>query len=158
MKAVIWQLRMDRDWLNRQVKHIGRVECGTVIGGFQNIEPEQNDWHFVYSMLKCILLNEKFYILLQISLLFVCGVGIDNNSALVLVMLGAEQRKSMTRTNDCQVIWYIWAILSYIYKKHPIALQSGMYTNHWSNLHMGQVTKVWLSCYLVLQSFDVKTR
>ena len=27
-----------------------------------------------------------------------------------------------------------------------------------SVLHLGQVTKVWLSCYLVLLSFDNKTR
>ena len=48
--------------------------------------PIQNDLHFAYNIFKCIFMNEKFCILIQISLKFVLDVSIDNEPALVQVM------------------------------------------------------------------------
>ena len=52
--------------------------------------PGQNDRHFGDGVLKCICLNEKVYILIQISLKFNPKGPIDNDSALVKWWLGAE--------------------------------------------------------------------
>ena len=45
--------------------------------------PGQDGHHFADNILKCILVNEKFCILVKISLKFVPKVPIDNNPALV---------------------------------------------------------------------------
>ena len=45
--------------------------------------PEQNGHHFANNIFKSIFMNEKFCILIQISLKFVPKVAIDNNPALV---------------------------------------------------------------------------
>ena len=47
------------------------------------VSPGQNGRHFTDDVFKCIFLNEKFYILIQISLKFVTKYPIDNNPALV---------------------------------------------------------------------------
>ena len=41
------------------------------------LRPEQNDHHFAYNILKCILLNHNDCILIQISLKFVNGSPVD---------------------------------------------------------------------------------
>ena len=48
--------------------------------------PEQNGCHFADDIFKCIFVNEKFCILIPISLKSVPKGSIDNNSALVRVM------------------------------------------------------------------------
>ena len=45
--------------------------------------PAQNGRHFADDIFKCIFVNEKFCILIKISLKFVPKVPIDNNTALV---------------------------------------------------------------------------
>ena len=45
--------------------------------------PGQNGRHFADDIFRCIFLNEKFYILITISLKFVPKGPIDNNLALV---------------------------------------------------------------------------
>ena len=45
--------------------------------------PEQNGRHFADDIFKCIFVNEKFCILIKISLKFVPWGPIDNNTALV---------------------------------------------------------------------------
>ena len=47
------------------------------------LRPRQNGRHFPDNFFKCIFVNEKFCILLQISLKFVPNGPIDNNPALV---------------------------------------------------------------------------
>ena len=49
---------------------------------------------FADGIFKCIVVNEKFYILLKISLKFIPKGPIDNNPALVQVMVCAEQATS----------------------------------------------------------------
>ena len=48
--------------------------------------PGQNGRHFADDISKCIFMNEKFCILIQISLKFVPKGPIDNKSALIQVM------------------------------------------------------------------------
>ena len=48
--------------------------------------PRQNSHHLADNISKCIFMNEKFYILIQISLRFVPKGPIDNKSAFVQVM------------------------------------------------------------------------
>ena len=49
-------------------------------------KPEQNGRHLADDIFKYIFLNEKFRILIRISLKFVLKVPIDNKSVLVQVM------------------------------------------------------------------------
>ena len=48
-----------------------------------SLTPGQNGRHFVDDIFVCIFVNEKFYILIRISLKFVPKGSIDNNPALV---------------------------------------------------------------------------
>ena len=48
--------------------------------------PGQNGWHFAHDIFRCIYLNEKFCILIRISLKFVPKGSIDNNPGLVKIM------------------------------------------------------------------------
>ena len=48
--------------------------------------PGQNGHHFTDDIFKCIFMNEKFHILIQISLKFVLNIPIDSKSAMVQVM------------------------------------------------------------------------
>ena len=48
--------------------------------------PGQNGRHFADDIFECIFMNEKFFILIQISLKFVPKGPNDNKSALVQVM------------------------------------------------------------------------
>ena len=50
--------------------------------------PGQNGRHFADDIFKCIFMNEKFCILIRISLKFVPKDPVDNKSALVQVMAG----------------------------------------------------------------------
>ena len=58
-------------------------QSSTLINPFT---PRQNGRHFADDIFKCMLMNEKFCILIQISLKFVPKRPIDNKSALVQVM------------------------------------------------------------------------
>ena len=53
---------------------------------FNSSLPEQNGRHFADDIFKCIFVNEKFGILIRISLKFVAKGPIGNKSALVQVM------------------------------------------------------------------------
>ena len=50
---------------------------------FNSSPPGQNGRHFADDISRCILVNEKFCILVKISLKFVPKGPIDNNAALV---------------------------------------------------------------------------
>ena len=50
------------------------------------ISPGQNDCHFAHDFLLCIFVNEKFCILMQISLKFVPNDPIDKNPALIKIV------------------------------------------------------------------------
>ena len=70
--------------------------------------PEQNDRHLADDILKCIFMNEKFCILIQISLMFVPKDPIDNKSALVQVMAWRRNRRqAITWDNVDPVHWHI---------------------------------------------------
>ena len=51
--------------------------------GFNSSPPGQNGRHFTGDIFRCIFVNEKFRILIKISVKFVPKGLIDNNSALV---------------------------------------------------------------------------
>ena len=53
---------------------------------FDSSPPGQNGRHFADNIFKCIFFNEKFHILIQISLKFVLKIAIDIKSALVQIM------------------------------------------------------------------------
>ena len=50
---------------------------------FNSSPPGQNGRHFADGIFICIFLNDKFYILIKISLNFVSDGPVDNNQALV---------------------------------------------------------------------------
>ena len=52
--------------------------------GVKSSPPGQNGRHFAHKVLRCIFVNEKFCILIEISLKFVPKGPIDNNPALGL--------------------------------------------------------------------------
>ena len=54
--------------------------------GINSSPPRQNGRHFADDLFRCIFVNEKFCILIKISLKFVPKRPIDNNSALVWIM------------------------------------------------------------------------
>ena len=56
---------------------------GMELGLFNSSPPGQNGRHFTDDVFKCIFVNEKFCISIQISLKFVPKGPIDNNPALV---------------------------------------------------------------------------
>ena len=59
------------------------LELHTESGSVNSTPPGQNGRHFVDDILWCIFVNEKFCILIKISLKFVPKGPIDNNPALV---------------------------------------------------------------------------
>ena len=63
----------------------GGFSPGEYIGmyPFDTLRPEQNGRHFADDIFRCIFVNEKFCILIKISLKFVPKDPIDNNPALV---------------------------------------------------------------------------
>ena len=54
--------------------------------GIYSSLPGQYGCHFAENIFRCIFMNEKFCILIKISLKFVPKVPIDNNPALVQIM------------------------------------------------------------------------
>ena len=60
--------------------------CQFLFGNVNSSPPGQNGRHFADDICKCIFMNEKFCILIQISLKFVPKGLIDNKTALVQVM------------------------------------------------------------------------
>ena len=74
--------------------------------------PGQNGCHFADNIFKCIFVNEKFCILIQISLKFVLKGEIDNKSALVQVFgLAPNRWQAITWTNVDPVHWHIYVAL-----------------------------------------------
>ena len=69
---------------------------------------EQNDWHFTDNIFKCILMNVKFCILLQISLKFVPKGPVDSKPVLV-----QEMARHWTGKKPLSepVYWWIYAAL-----------------------------------------------
>ena len=65
--------------MNYMVQHICNWHTVNVI----NSPPGQNGRHFADDIFICIVVNEKFLILIKISLKFILKGPIDNNSALV---------------------------------------------------------------------------
>ena len=53
---------------------------------FNSFPPGQNGRHFADDISRCIFVNEKFCILIKVSLKFVAKIPIDNNTALVQIM------------------------------------------------------------------------
>ena len=52
-------------------------------GSINPFSPGQNDRHFADDIFRCIFMNEKSWISIEIELKFVPQGAIDNNSALV---------------------------------------------------------------------------
>ena len=70
--------------------------------------PWQNGRHFADGISRCIFVNEKFYILIEMSLTFVPNGPIDNNPALVWIM---TWRQAIILTNADPIHWRIYAVL-----------------------------------------------
>ena len=65
------------------------VHVAAILFGLQCVNsspPRKNGRHFADNIFKCIFMNEKFCILIEISMKFVPKGPIDNNSALIQVM------------------------------------------------------------------------
>ena len=83
--------------------------------------PEQNGRHSAGNIFTCILVNEKYYILIKISLKFVPKGSIDNNPALVQIMAWCRMGDNLLSepmlarfTDACGTRgrWVIWALES----------------------------------------------
>ena len=74
--------------------------------------PGRNGHHFADDIFRCILVNEKFYILINISLNFVPKGPIDNNPALVEIMAwcrpGDKPLSEPMMVNLLMSIYIIW--------------------------------------------------
>ena len=55
----------------------------TQMSSFNSLRPRQNGRHFADDIFRCIFVDEKFYILIKISLTFVRKGPTDNNPTLV---------------------------------------------------------------------------
>ena len=62
--------------------------------------PGQNDRHFADDIFKCIFMNEKFGILIRISLKFVPNGPIDNKPALFQAMAWCRPEPMLTHLTD----------------------------------------------------------
>ena len=68
--------------------------------------------NFADDIFKCIFLNEKGIILIQISSKFVSMSSVDNKPALVQIMvLATNRRQAITWTNYDPVQWRMYAAL-----------------------------------------------
>ena len=75
------------EWNNWSVRNNGPQStqlCGWL--SVNSSPPGQNGRHFADDIFRCIFVNEKFYILIKISLKFVPKGSIDNTPALVWIM------------------------------------------------------------------------
>ena len=76
-------------WCVPDMRKVESTHARSVDGRLHRINwspPGQSGRHFADDILKCIFMNEKLYILIQISLKFAPGGPIDNTTALVQVM------------------------------------------------------------------------
>ena len=59
----------------------------------------------------------------------------------------------------CQWPWSsLVQVVAWLVPSHDWTITANCQLNPWNKIHMGKVTKLWLSCYLVLLSTDGKTR
>ena len=65
---------------------ISYTHTGPAVEALTHLPPGGNDRHFTDNIFRCILVNEKFCILIKISLKFVPKGPIDNNPALIQIM------------------------------------------------------------------------
>ena len=101
-----------------------RTEC------LNSSPPGQNGCHLGDNILKCIFMNEKFYILIQISLTFVPMYLIDSRSALVQVM-------AWRRTGDKPLPEPMQTQLTDAYMRHYELTHCGLVTSY-GNRDLGQ--------------------
>ena len=101
---------------------------------FNSSPPEQNGCHFTDNILKCIFMNEKLCIPIQISLMFVPKGTIDNKSTYGLV---PYKWHAITLTNADPVHWWIYAALG---GDELIKLESGglLLRNKWEDIYTSE--------------------
>ena len=84
-------------------------------GSINSSPPGQNGRHFADDVCRCIFVNEKFCILIKISLKFVAKGQIDNNQVSVIISLdnglAPNRRQAIIWTNAEPVHWCIYASL-----------------------------------------------
>ena len=80
----------------------------TSLGTVNSPAPGQNDRNFTDDILRCIFVNEKFCILIIISLNFVPNGPIYNNPALIYIIACYS---AIVWTNADPVHWRIYAAL-----------------------------------------------
>ena len=80
---------------------------------FNSSPPGQSSSHFADNIVNCIFINEKFCILIQISLKFVPTGPINNKSVIIGSGngLAPNRRQAITWTNAGPIQWYIYAAL-----------------------------------------------
>ena len=80
-QGLIWP---EGDWPSQVANQT--AGCSWNVYSFNSSPPGQNGHHFAEDFFRCIFVNEKFCILLKISLKFVRKVPISNNPSLVQKM------------------------------------------------------------------------
>ena len=75
---------------------------------FKTLRPRQNGWHFADNSFKPILLNEKCFILIKISLKCVPRIQLTISQHWVLDNnLGPNRQQAVIWTNDSLALWFM---------------------------------------------------
>ena len=82
------------------------------INGLNSSPPGKNGHHFTDNIVRYIFVNEKFCILIKISLKFVAEGPVDNNPSLVKIMACCpKSRQAIIWTNADPICWCIYVAL-----------------------------------------------
>ena len=82
------------------------------INGLNSSLPGKNGHHFTDNIVRYIFVNEKFCILIKISLKFVAEGPVDNNPSLVKIMAcRPKSRQAIIWTNADPICWCIYVAL-----------------------------------------------
>ena len=85
------------------------IRALSIPGGVNSSPPEQNDRHFSDDIFKCIFINEKFCVFVQISLEFVPKGPIDNKSG---------SGNGWARSRRQAIIWEMLTQFTDAYMRH----------------------------------------
>ena len=107
---------------------------------FNTLRPRQNGTHFADNIFKCISLNEKFCILIQISLKFVhkCLIDINIGSGNGLV---PNKWQAITWSNADPFHWRIYLALV------KLSAWCKVFFNVWESLLSDLIQKFWIQMW-----------
>ena len=145
---------------------VGHGWCVSVIHPIVDSSPPgQNGCHFADDICRCIFVNEKFCMLIKISLKFVPKGPIDNKPALVLIMAWRRtgnkplSESMLTRFTDAYICSTRGRWVEYLYGWNEIC---DIYTMKWVKHNILCILMHWWTGWAVNQAmtwhlFDAKS-